>query len=168
MLHVASESEGGVLTRSDFRSITDIDAEAVTSGSGEDRFLVAPWASAPSTGASEDQGTGHAICAVDARGLFVALSYRRVMNGLPIEELELEAPLCASPVLRGKTRVAPGEPLPAPAPIAIRVDSSGAPVEVLAAPAAAEPTPETLASPRLRIQWDPVARRAEVAKATAK
>lgn len=165
LVQVAGESSGGVLTATDLRSITAIDTQAATHVEGDTRWAVAPWAldEAPDS-VSEDQGIGHAICAVDVRGLFAALSYRRVMNGVPVEEIELEAPLTAEPVLRGKTRVAPGSPLPAPAPIAIRLDEAGLPVEVVAAPGAAGPTASALASAKLRVRWDAQTRRAEVIK----
>ena len=109
-------------------------------------------------------GTGHAICSVDVRGAFAVLCYRRVRSGISVDELEMDAPPIAIPVLRGVTRVAPGMSLPSPAPIAIRVDDAGAPLEAVAAPAAPAPTVEALASARLRIRWDATTRRAEIVR----
>jgi hypothetical protein len=165
LLHVAGESAGGVLTPTDLRSITDVDVVAETITFGTNRWVVAPWAhSDGQETVSEDFGTGHAVCAVDVRGLFAVLSYRRVMNGVLIDELELEGPPIAVPVLRGVSRVAPGKPLPAPAPIAIRVDESGGPLEVLAAPSSAGPTEAALATAKLRVRWDAEKRKAEIVR----
>jgi gamma-glutamyltranspeptidase/glutathione hydrolase len=166
LLHVAGESNGGVLTPTDLRSITGVDAAAVTYDAAESRWIVAPWAladDAPET-VPEAYGIGQGICAIDVKGLFAVLSYRRVMSGIAVDELEAEAPPLAVPVLRGVTRVAPGSPLAAPAPIAIRVDANGAPVEVVSASSAARPTPEALASAKLRLRWDEITRRAQVVR----
>ncbi len=165
LLHIAGESSGGVLTPEDLRSIAHIDNAAAVAEGSDARWVVAPWAMDDSSDAvAEELGTGHAICAVDVRGLFVVLAYRRVMSGIAIDELELEAPPIAAPVLRGITRSSPGSSLAAPAPIAIRVDATGGPLEAVAAPGAAKPTPDALARAKLRIRWDAGARRAEVVR----
>jgi gamma-glutamyltranspeptidase/glutathione hydrolase len=163
LLHAAGESAGGVLTATDLRSIADVDNSAAVREEGGARWVVAPWALDPAPEpVPEEIGTGHAICAVDVRGLFAVLSYRRVMSGIGIDELEMEAPPIAVPVLRGVTRVAPGGSLPAPAPIAIRTDEAGAPLEVVAAPSSSGPTRHALAGAKLRIRWDAASRRVEV------
>jgi len=59
-------------------------------------------------------------------------------------------------------RVAPGGSLASPAPIAVRIDESGVPLEVVAAPAAGRLTPAVLQEARLRVKWDAKARRADV------
>jgi gamma-glutamyltranspeptidase/glutathione hydrolase len=165
LLHAGGESNGGVLTAVDLRSIEHIDAAAEIREDGGGRWVIAPWAFADGLDpVPEELGTGHAICSIDVRGAFAALSYRRVMSGVPVEELEMDAPAIAVPVLRGITRIAPGMSLPAPAPIAIRVDEAGSPLEVLAAPSAAKPTADVLSRAKLRIRWDATARRAEVVK----
>ena len=165
LLHVAGESAGGVLTPTDFRSITDIDVAAETVTVDKQRWVMAPWARSEAPEAvTEDFGTGHAVCAVDVRGLLAVLCYRRVMNGILVDDLELEAPPIAIPVLRGVSRGAPGKSIPAPAPIAIRTDEAGVPIEVVAAPSAASPTESALATAKLRVRWDPEKRRAEVVR----
>jgi gamma-glutamyltranspeptidase/glutathione hydrolase len=164
LLHVAGESSGGLITATDLRSITDVDVAAVQVDIGSAKWVVSPWASETSGGADSELGIGQSVCAVDVRGLFAALAYRRVMNGIGIDEIELEAPPIAVPVLRGVSRVSPGEPLPAPAPIAIRVDDAGNPVEVVAASSAATPSESALASAKLRIRWDAANRRAEIVR----
>ena len=165
LLHAGGESNGGVITATDLRSIENMDVAAEIREEGGARWVVAPWAFAEGVEpVPEELGTGHAICSVDVRGAFAVLCYRRVMNGVPVEELEMDAPAVAIPVLRGVTRVAPGMSLPAPAPIAIRIDESGVPVEALAAPGAAKPTADALSRAKLRIRWDATLRRAEVVK----
>jgi gamma-glutamyltranspeptidase/glutathione hydrolase len=145
--------------------VTDVDRAAVSAELGGSSWLVAPWSmeAAGTPPGDGSLGTGHAVCAVDVRGMFAALTYRRVMNGVGVEELELEAPPIAVPVLRGVTRVAPGAPIPAPAPIAMRVEG-GVPVEIAAAPAAGVLNADTLSSARLRIHWEPSTRRATATK----
>jgi gamma-glutamyltranspeptidase/glutathione hydrolase len=165
LLHAGGESNGGVLTAADLRSIDHIDVAAETREEGGARWVVAPWAfSDVVEPVPEALGTGHAICSVDVRGAYAVLCYRRVMNGVSVEELEMDAPAIAIPVLRGITRIAPGMSLPAPAPIAIRVDEVGSPLEALAAPGASAPTADALSRAKLRIRWDAALRRAEVVR----
>jgi gamma-glutamyltranspeptidase/glutathione hydrolase len=166
LMHVAGEAAGGLITATDLRSIGDVDVAASTHEESGARWLVAPWAvGEPMEPSSvEGQGTGHAICAVDVRGLFVALSFRRVIDGVSIDEVEIEAPRIAIPVLRGVTRVAPGCALPSPAPVAIRVGEDGVPIEVAAAPQVLHPTSDELASAKLRIRWDAAKKRPEIVK----
>jgi hypothetical protein len=57
---------------------------------------------------------------VDTRGLAAAACYEAPLEGLAISPLGLVAPLFAAPVMRGQTRVRPGEPRPAASPIALR------------------------------------------------
>jgi gamma-glutamyltranspeptidase/glutathione hydrolase len=126
LLHVAGTAEGGLLAHGDFAAPDDISVDATIERSSGEALLEAPWTGAP----ADDSSRGHAVCAVDVRGVFAALCYREVTEGLVIEELELTAALAAVPVRRGEPRVRPGERLPAPAPAAIRCDASLAPLEV--------------------------------------
>ena len=126
LFHVAGAAEGGLLAPGDFAAPDDVSVEAALERSAGGALLEAPWAGAP----TDDSSVGHAACAVDARGVFAALCYREISEGLAIEELELTAALEAVPVRRGEPRVRPGERLPAPAPVAIRCDVSLSPLEV--------------------------------------
>ncbi len=124
------------MTPSDFGTIPDIDQDAGERKLDAGSLLEPPWAE-EGEGVVEDAealGIGFAVCAIDVRGVFAALCYRRISDGLPIDDLDLEAPMAAVPVQRGVTRVAPGARIPAPAPIAIRRDKSGTPLEVIAGP----------------------------------
>jgi hypothetical protein len=109
-----------------------------------------PWAR-DDIDPAEALGIGAAVLAVDVRGTFAALAYRRTVSGFPLEDLELEAPLVAVPVRRGVARIAPGARLPSPTPIAVRRNEAGAAVEVIAAPAALALKDAALAAPTLCI-----------------
>ncbi len=131
MLHLASPSEGGLLTPADFTAAADLvlDARERTTATGV--VLEPPWADVkpePMAG----NGTRHGICAVDAEGVYAALAYECLEEGLEVAALGLVAPLVAVPVRRGTPRVAPGTRLPASAPLAILCDEAGAPFEVTA------------------------------------
>ncbi len=153
MLRVAGPSQGGMLTPADFSAVPDIDQDAAARMLGDTEVREPGWAmDEREPVAGSDLGIGYAVCAVDVRGVFAAICYRRVTDGFPLEELELEAPLGAVPVERGVPRVSPGERLPTPAPIAVVCDAAGAPVEVIAAPAARRLEPEHLDTPPLRLR----------------
>jgi gamma-glutamyltranspeptidase/glutathione hydrolase len=128
LLHLASPSEGGLLTPADFTGADDVVTDAREHLVRGVTWLEAPWADTKAE-PLPPSGERHGICAVDAEGVYAALCYERIGTGLDIPALELVAALGAVPVRRGTRRVTPGERLPAPAPIAIACDESGAPVE---------------------------------------
>ncbi len=154
MLRVAGPAQGGLLTPSDFERLANLDQVATEQRFGDGAFFEAPWAQEMES-VSPNLGIGFAVCAIDVRGTFAALCYRRVTDGLALDDIELEVPFLAVPVERGVTRVAPGAPLPAPAPIAIRCNASGVPVEVVAAPMAARLDTALSARPLLSLSRDP-------------
>ncbi len=132
LLHLASPSQGGLLTPADFVAAEDASLEARARKTRGTLVLEAPWA----TDKVEPVGPGasrHAICAVDAEGVFAALAYEHIGEGLDVPALGLVAALSATPVRRGTRRVTPGERLPAAAPIAVHCDvETRAPFEVTA------------------------------------
>ena len=69
--------------------------------------------------------TTRAVCAVDRFGAFAIACWDEGSSGLQIPELGLRAPFFATPVLRGETRVRPGDARPAAAPIALVGTDSG-------------------------------------------
>jgi gamma-glutamyltranspeptidase/glutathione hydrolase len=89
------------------------------------RFVIAlPWA--------HDEGgvpvapagrvavaTTRSVAAVDRFGAFAIACWDEGVDGLTLAELGLRAPFFAEPVLRGATRVRPGDPRPAAAPVAL-------------------------------------------------
>jgi hypothetical protein len=151
-LRVAGPSQGGLVTPADFGVAADIDQPAVERTLGGMSVSEPPWSQEWDGEDAKELGIGCAVCAVDVRGVFAVLSYRRVVDGVVIDELDLEAPLLAVPVRRGVKRVAPAAPLPAPAPIAIVRDASGAPSEVIAAPTAPQLDESSLSGRLLRLR----------------
>lgn len=156
-LRLAGPSEGGLVTPSDFGGVTEIDhAASVRHVAGSD-FLEPPWAEAWSPGPLPPElGIGAVVCAVDVRGVFAAAAYFRPSDGLELDDLALLAPLVAVPTQRGVPRQTPGSALPAPAPIAVRCNADGVPVEVCAEPGACGINFEAAA--RLSLSRDPVTR----------
>lgn len=133
LLHVASPSEGGLLTPADFVAASDVTLDAVERRTEQRLVLEPPW-SDPSAAPLGPGGQRHGICAVDAEGVFAALAYERAGAGMDVAALGLVAPLRGIPVRRGERRITPGERLPAFAPIAVYCDEHGAAVEVTALP----------------------------------
>src|SRR5262245_33880869 len=114
LLRVAGPSQGGLLTPADFGSLGELDTPAAERATRAGSVIEAPWVGEAKN--AESLGIGCAVAAVDVRGVFAVVLYRRVVDGLLLEENELEVPLVAVPVLRGVTRIAPGASLPSPAP----------------------------------------------------
>jgi len=130
LLHLASPSEGGLLTPADFVAAGDVVLEARERSVKGTTVLEPPWAELKVELA--EGGARHAVCAVDAEGVYAALAYERVGSGLDVPALGLVAPLGATPVRRGTPRVTPGQRLPAAAAIAVSCDEANAPCEVTA------------------------------------
>lgn len=102
------------------------------------RVLIAlPWAhheeGIPVAPASPPPiATTRAVAAVDRHGSFAIACWDEGVDGLLIGELGLRAPFFAVPVMRGETRIRPGEARPAAAPIAL-IGADAAPEFALAA-----------------------------------
>ena len=156
-LRLAGPSEGGLVTPADFLNVTEIDHAATTRHIAGSDFLEPPWTDTTlDKPMPAELGIGAVVCAVDVRGVFAAVAYFRPSDGLEIDDLALLAPFVAVPTQRGVPRQTPGSPLPAPAPIAVRCNAEGVPVEVLAEPGARS---IHFGSPaRLSISRDPVSR----------
>src|SRR5450432_3804027 len=154
-LRLAGPSEGGLITPSDFANVSDVDHAATVRHVAGSDYLEAPWTETSSQEPLPPElGIGAAVCAVDVRGVFAAVAYFRPSDGLELEDLALLAPFIAVPTQRGVPRQAPGSALPAPAPIAVRCNAEGVPVEVCAEPGARAINFD--APPRLSITRDPV------------
>lgn len=145
LLRRAGPSEGGLLTPQDFEAVPGVDHAGRETAVGAGVWVEAPWVDEGTEppGSAPAPGVGHAILAVDPRGVFAALAYREAEQGLAVPELDLVAPLLAAPVLRGVARVRPGTRLPAPAPIALGRDREGRVVEAIADPERAVVVPGT-------------------------
>jgi hypothetical protein len=156
-LRLAGPSEGGLITPSDFSNVTDIDHAATTRHASGSDFLEPPWAETSfAEPLPSELGIGAVVCAVDVRGVFAAVAYFRASDGLELDDLALLAPFVAVPTQRGVPRQTPGSPLPAPAPIAVRCNAEGVPIEVCAEPGSRALNFDM--PPRLSISRDPVTR----------
>jgi hypothetical protein len=98
------------------------------------------------------------VLAVDPQGVFAAVAYRPLDDGVNIDELELVAPLLAVPVLRGVTRVAPGQRLGSGFALGVRLDERTRPLELAFEPTRVSLGEATLESPRLALRRDPETR----------
>jgi gamma-glutamyltranspeptidase/glutathione hydrolase len=119
---------GGALTQADFARPEALDMPALR----REARLSAPWAAE----AKLPFARGTVVTAVDVNGLFVAAAFDAQPEAAYVEELELSAPLLATPTMRGVTRAAPATPIAAPAPLWIDYDAAGSAYELWAAPAA--------------------------------
>ena len=112
---VAGRAAGGVFTRKDIDAVRPTLVQVEESSLEPAGWLRAPWRASGRGGSHV-----HVVAAADAQGRVCVACYESADAGLPIPALGLVAPPFASPVLRGKPRSLPGEPCPAPAPIAVR------------------------------------------------
>jgi hypothetical protein len=115
LVAVAGRVAGGLLTRDDLHGALPaiLAAAEQTSAVGARRVVRVPW------GGASARSNVHLVTACDHRGLLAIACYERHEDGVAIDALSLVAPLVASPVLRGETRVRPGAPVEAPAPMAM-------------------------------------------------
>jgi gamma-glutamyltranspeptidase/glutathione hydrolase len=181
-LRVAGIAEGGLLTSADLASIVDLDLAAQPHPTLED-WLEAPWASYdfPSLAYSDPESSAPpdatnameaetmsgrmrssdtllmVLCAVDARGVFAGATYTWTTNGITIDELDLELPTHAIPVMRGVTRIAPGSALPSAAPIAVRIER-GRPIAMVGDPRSDRLDLEAINRAQFRLNRDPETR----------
>jgi gamma-glutamyltranspeptidase/glutathione hydrolase len=112
---VAGRAAGGTLTQDDLAAVRPGVVTCDERSLAPSGILRVPWRE-PARGGTTTQ----VIAAADGRGLVAIACYEVPLDGVPIPSLGLVAPAFASPVLRGEARVRPGEPCPAPAPIALR------------------------------------------------
>jgi hypothetical protein len=112
----AGRAERGLLTKEDLAAarpvVVPCDERGLVSG-----VLFAPWRADPRL----DAAHCHVVAACDGKGLAAVACYEVPAVAVPIHALGLVAPLFAAPVLRGHTRIRPGELRPAAAPIALRM-----------------------------------------------
>jgi len=118
--------QGGQVTAGDLKARAGLDLLA----SSDDGARVGlPWPAAQGPEPANQGGRAHALVAVDARGLFVALAFTALSSPLELAGYEVTVPLLAEPVLRGVSRVAPGTPLGGVLPVGL-VRDAGAIVSV--------------------------------------
>jgi len=111
---------GGLLSRDDIDGVLPALIAATESERTKRPTAFVPWRDdGRKTGEPKSAAHVHVVAASDHRGLVAVACYERRDDGVAIAALSLVAPFVASPVLRGQTRVKPGEPAPSPAPIAL-------------------------------------------------
>jgi gamma-glutamyltranspeptidase/glutathione hydrolase len=122
-LAVGGPVAGGIVTEQDLEAAlpAEVDAKVAPVGEGGTATLV-PW-DMPGGWARG----GEAVVAVDGRGLVAALAYAppRREEEILLPDIECSVGPDAEPVRRGVTRVAPGTPIQAAAPIAVLGLASG-------------------------------------------
>lgn len=117
LLAVAGRATGGLLTTDDLRSMRPRIARC--EGDQDPAGMVTvPWFADTDCDASSTQ----VVAAMDSRGMVAIACYEAPPEGVAVRALGLAAPTSAAPVMRGKTRVAPGVPRPSAAPIALRAN----------------------------------------------
>jgi gamma-glutamyltranspeptidase/glutathione hydrolase len=114
---VAGRAVGGLLTRGDLTVSRPEIVRCTERSLGPPGIFRVPWSMEDAPDASQV----HVVAACDTRGRVVVACYEAAVDAVHVPALGLSAPRCAVPVMRGKRRVAPGTPLPAAAPIALRV-----------------------------------------------
>jgi gamma-glutamyltranspeptidase/glutathione hydrolase len=118
LVAVAGRAAGGTLTRDDLAAVRPTVVSCPERSLAPGGILRMPRAEPASVPGGE--GT-HVVAAADGNGLVAIACYEAPVEGVAIAPLGLVAPASAAPVMRGETRVRPGDPRPAPAPIALRV-----------------------------------------------
>lgn len=118
LLAVAGRAARGLLTTDDLRSMRPRVTRCRERGQGSAATVIVPWLA----DADCDGSSTQVVAAMDARGMVAVACYEAPLVGVAVDALGLSAPESAAPVMRGKTRVAPGEPRPVAAPIALRAN----------------------------------------------
>jgi len=109
LVAAAGRMRGGLITAEDLAEIRPVAEDCRVERRGTRSLARAPWSSSEGP-AQQGQGAIHVVAAADGRGRVAIACYERVEEGLEIPALGLLAPRSAAPVLRGETRVRPGEP----------------------------------------------------------
>ena len=112
---VAGRAAGGTLTQDDLTAVRPSVVTCDERSLAPSGILRVPWRDAAPGGTAT-----HVVAAADGWGLVAIACYEVPGDGVSIPALGLLAPPFASPVKRGETRVRPGEPCPASAPVALR------------------------------------------------
>ncbi len=126
LLAAGGSMAGGALTETDLEGTPPTEGDAETTLVAEGLTVYAPpFPTEGENGEPRTSAAAEAIVACDGRGVIAALAYVPARDGVAVPDLEVTLGLSAVPVRRGVTRVAPGTLLPAPAPIAIALQSGG-------------------------------------------
>jgi hypothetical protein len=113
---IAGRGAQGLLTAADLAEVRPALVRCPERALGPSGVLTVPW----SGSAGSDGKCTHVVAAADGRGLVAVACYEVPTEGIAVPALGLVAPFAAAPVLRGRPRIAPDEPRPSSAPIALR------------------------------------------------
>jgi hypothetical protein len=124
LLAAFGRPSGGLLTGDDLAAPRPEVQRATKTKLGERALVTLPWANvdghavrAPAR--DVDVARARSVLAVDRNGTFAIACWDEPAEGLLVAELGLRAPFFAVPVRRGQTRIRPGDPRPAAAPLAM-------------------------------------------------
>jgi hypothetical protein len=128
LLAAFGRPSGGLLTGDDLAAPRPEVQRATKTKLGERALVSLPWANVDGDAVrapahAMEVARARAVLAVDRNGTFAAAAWEEPAEGLLVEPLGLRAPFFAEPVKRGQTRVKPGEPRPAAAPLAMVGDA---------------------------------------------
>jgi gamma-glutamyltranspeptidase/glutathione hydrolase len=122
LIESAGRVAGGLLTRDDLEKVRPSLMACDRKTIGAIDVAACPWGARALFDADADPVDGGAteiVAAGDVHGLTAIACFDAPEEGTSVEALGLKAPWRAAPVRRGLTRVRPGEPRAAAAPIAL-------------------------------------------------
>jgi hypothetical protein len=124
LVALAGRLGGGLLSLRDLDELRPgLIQASVHGGIGGRALVTVPWGASavlhPRAVPSPPGADVRVVVAADRHGLLAVGCYEVPKAGLSLDVLGLVAPFTASPVLRGETRVKPGEPRGAAAPVAL-------------------------------------------------
>lgn len=157
LLLAGAPSEGGNLSVADLAATPAVDRSPDrTAVDGGSRYA-SPWT--PDDAANAEPATlrFRGVSVVDRQGSFAALAYEQAEEGIEIDALGLIAPIAATPVLRGISRLTPGAALPMNSCLWIDRDASSRAVRAGASPGSDD------GAARLAVELQPDTGRARVA-----
>jgi hypothetical protein len=116
LVAVAGRAAGGSLTHEDLAAVRPVLQACEEPSLAASGVLRMPWREGTRAGTATQ-----VVAAADGKGLTAIACYEVPLEGLAVPPLGLVAPTLAAPVMRGETRVRPGEPRGSAAPVVLRV-----------------------------------------------
>ncbi len=116
LARAAGPLEGGLLTQADLADARPDTTPCALTREGADTFAHLPWVADD----REAAGESRIVIASDRAGTVALAAYEVHAHGVHVPDLDLVAPLQATPVCRGTPRVAPGTPCASWAALAVR------------------------------------------------
>jgi gamma-glutamyltranspeptidase/glutathione hydrolase len=120
LIEAAGRLAGGLVSVRDLEEVRPVVVTARPEVLGGRRVVCSPWGAGSVRRPSErglPASDVRVVVAFDRNGLYAVGCYAVPRDGVAVDAFDVVLPWTASPVLRGKPRVLPGEPRPAAAPI---------------------------------------------------